>query len=80
MDYVNGNEDRIRKWAELYAIDDTDNQDMDQLYQELMFRVDSIPVTLALAQAIVESGWGTSRFARQGNALFGNGRGGKQGH
>lgn len=71
VDYVNGNEDRIRKWAELYAIDDTDNQDMDQLYQELMFRVDSIPVTLALAQAIVESGWGTSRFARQGNALFG---------
>ncbi|MGB2304826.1 MAG: hypothetical protein ACPH6D_09580, partial [Candidatus Puniceispirillales bacterium] len=56
VDYVNGNEDRIRKWAELYAIDDTDNQDMDQLYQELMFRVDSIPVTLALAQAIVESG------------------------
>ncbi len=70
-DYANDNEERIRKWAELYAIDDTDNQDMDQLYQELMLRVDSIPVTLALAQAIVESGWGTSRFARQGNALFG---------
>lgn len=34
-------------------------------------RVDVIPTSLALAQAAVESGWGTSRFARQGNALFG---------
>jgi len=36
-----------------------------------LVRVDAVPVSLALAQAIVESGWGTSRFARQGNALFG---------
>lgn len=34
-------------------------------------RVDIIPADLALAQAAIESGWGTSRFARQGNALFG---------
>lgn len=34
-------------------------------------RVDAIPVSLALAQSAVESGWGTSRFARRGNALFG---------
>ncbi len=39
--------------------------------QELLTYVDSIPTSLALAQAITESGWGTSRFARQGNALFG---------
>ena len=31
----------------------------------------TVPVALALAQAAVESGWGTSRFARQGNSLFG---------
>lgn len=37
----------------------------------LLFRVDEVPVSLALAQSIEESGWGTSRFARQGNALFG---------
>jgi Bax protein len=37
----------------------------------LLQRVDEVPVSLALAQAIVESGWGTSRFAQQGNALFG---------
>lgn len=37
----------------------------------LLTRVDAIPVSLALAQAAEESGWGTSRFAREGNALFG---------
>ena len=37
----------------------------------LLARVDTIPPSLALAQAAIESGWGTSRFARQGNALFG---------
>jgi len=46
---------------------------------ELMFRMDIIPASLALAQAAKESGWGTSRFALEGNALFGqwtwNGKG-----
>ncbi|MDF1748883.1 MAG: glucosaminidase domain-containing protein [Alphaproteobacteria bacterium] len=37
----------------------------------LLRRVDGVPPSLALAQAAVESGWGTSRFAREGNALFG---------
>jgi Bax protein len=40
-------------------------------YVELLNRVDIIPPSLALAQAASESGWGTSRFAREGNALFG---------
>ncbi len=39
--------------------------------EELLRRVDAVPVSLALAQSIEESGWGTSRFARLGNALFG---------
>ena len=34
-------------------------------------RMDTIPVSIALAQAANESGWGTSRFALEGNALFG---------
>jgi len=34
-------------------------------------RMDTVPVSLALAQAAKETGWGTSRFAQQGNALFG---------
>lgn len=37
----------------------------------LLLRLDEIPVSLIMAQAIQESGWGTSRFAREGNALFG---------
>jgi len=38
---------------------------------KLKMRMDIIPVSLALAQAANESGWGTSRFALEGNALFG---------
>lgn len=38
---------------------------------DLLVRVDVIPPSLALAQAIEESGWGTSVYARKGNALFG---------
>lgn len=38
---------------------------------DLLVRVDTIPVSLALAQAANESGWGTSRFALEGNAIFG---------
>src|SRR6516164_1351012 len=38
---------------------------------ELQMRVDIVPPSLALAQAADESGWGTSRFAEQGNSLFG---------
>ena len=34
-------------------------------------RMDIVPVSLALAQAAKETGWGTSRFAQEGNALFG---------
>ena len=33
--------------------------------------MDEVPVSLALAQAAKETGWGTSRFAQEGNALFG---------
>jgi Bax protein len=38
---------------------------------EMVRRSDIIPPSLALAQAAEESGWGTSRFAIEGNALFG---------
>ena len=42
-----------------------------ELLDELTRRVDIVPPSLALAQAAVESGWSTSRFADMGNALFG---------
>ena len=37
----------------------------------LKVRMDEVPVSLAIAQAAKETGWGTSRFALKGNALFG---------
>ena len=37
----------------------------------LLSKIDAVPVSLVLAQAAAESGWGTSRFALEGNALFG---------
>ena len=37
----------------------------------LKIRMDEIPVSLAIAQGAKETGWGTSRFALEGNALFG---------
>ena len=39
--------------------------------EELLMKVDIIPVSIALAQAAIESGWGTSRFSIEGNALYG---------
>ena len=39
--------------------------------RELLRRMDLVPPSLALAQAAEESGWGTSRFVMEGNALFG---------
>ena len=47
-----------------YKIEDRD-------LSKLKMRMDVIPVSIALAQAANESGWGTSRFALEGNALFG---------
>ena len=47
-----------------YKIEDGD-------LSKLKMRMDIIPVSVALAQAANESGWGTSRFALEGNALFG---------
>ena len=47
-----------------YKIDDKD-------LGKLKMRMDIVPVSIAIAQAANESGWGTSRFALEGNALFG---------
>ncbi|WP_161958671.1 glucosaminidase domain-containing protein [Ferruginivarius sediminum] len=48
-------------------VETLDDIDMD----DLLRRVDVVPPSLAVTQSILESGWGTSRFARKGNALFG---------
>ena len=56
--------------ADKYGVDDVSVELTDRL-DILLSRVDVIPVDLALAQAAEESAWGMSRFARDGNALFG---------
>jgi len=60
----------LEKWAELYGIK-VAGRDVDTIARVLSKRVRPVPISLALAQAAVESGWGTSRFVMEGNALFG---------
>ena len=56
--------------AKIYKIE-LNLTDVDERYDWADERVLPIPISLALAQAAIESGWGTSRFSIQGNALFG---------
>jgi len=64
----NSNSDIEKKWLEKkykqYGVKQND-------LSTLKIRMDEIPVSLAIAQAAKETGWGTSRFALKGNALFG---------
>ena len=62
--------EKLQQWAQLYRIKNQP-KDIDQLGAALLERVNTVPVSIALGQAAIESGWGTSRFALQGNALFG---------
>ncbi len=74
-------EDRawLRRLAVRYEVGDgadasAANASVEHLIEPLLRRVDTIPPSLALAQAAVESGYGSSRFAVQGNALYGQWR------
>ncbi len=64
----NSNTDIEKKWLEKkykqYGVKQND-------LSTLKVRMDEIPISLAIAQAAKETGWGTSRFALKGNALFG---------
>ena len=64
----NNTSSRDKAWVELkfkqYGIKNND-------LAKLKIRMDEIPVSLAIAQAAKETGWGSSRFAQEGNALFG---------
>jgi Bax protein len=59
----------IARIAERYRVDGDLNDPATR--DTLLRRVDVVPVTLVLAQAAKESGWGTSRFALESNNLFG---------
>ena len=61
----------ILKLAELYKVKTGEDKSMTSVIDELWQKVDIIPVSLALGQSAVESGWGTSRFAAAGNAMYG---------
>ena len=62
----------LREIVEAYKVAEgkTDLTDH-SLHDKILSRVDTVPPSLVLAQAAEESGWGTSRFAVEGNALFG---------
>ncbi len=64
---------RLKLLAQKYRVDNIYD------YNKLLIRVNIVPPSLALAQAAVESGWGTSRFVREGNNLFGHWTYGKNG-
>ena len=57
--------------ADTYDIPFNEDTEFQTAIAELMLRVDTIPTALALVQAAKESAWGTSKFAIQGNNLFG---------
>ncbi|MFL2509622.1 MAG: glucosaminidase domain-containing protein [Alphaproteobacteria bacterium] len=56
--------------ADKYLIE-TNNQHKIDIVDKLLLSVNIIPTSIVLAQAATESGWGTSRFAKEYNALFG---------
>lgn len=65
---------REREWvfnlAKIYGLEESGANDR-EIVNELVLRVDVIPVSLALAQAANESAWGTSRFVLEGYNIFG---------
>ena len=61
---------RLKALARDYAVEWDDKASV-AMIDELKRRVDLVPVPLVLVQAAKESGWGTSRFALEGNNLFG---------
>lgn len=61
--------ERLAALARRYRIDP--QQPLETQLAELLYRVDGVPAGLVMAQAANESGWGTSRFSREVNNLFG---------
>ena len=70
---------KIEYLAKKYKVKDFKNinfsnitmSNLSKINKELSIKINKIPISLILAQSIIESGWGSSRFAQEGNALFG---------
>ena len=60
----------VNSLARLYKVDEKKTE-LDDIFDELLIKVDEIPISLALVQAANESAWGTSRFALDANNFFG---------
>ncbi len=79
MFFKKGNFKKLKIFCKKYKIKTIDcnninslnNDKLKTLQNILLNRVNVLPISMMLAQAIVESGWGGSRFAQKGNALFG---------
>ena len=77
--FKKGNVKKLKIFCKKYKIKNIDcdnlnslnNTKLITLQNSLLNRVNVFPISMMLAQAIVESGWGGSRFAQKGNALFG---------
>lgn len=69
-DSVNADQQQwVNELAALYNI--KPESQLSTTINSLLVNVDTVPPSLVLAQAAIESGWGTSRFAKEGNNLFG---------
>ena len=63
--------DWIQREAVFYEAIKEDEKVDSLVFDDLLTRMDVIPVSLVLSQTALESGWGTSRFTSEGNSLFG---------
>lgn len=61
---------KLQNWAERYDVEYQED-DLLATANALLLHLDQIPLSMVLAQAAMESAWGTSRFATEGNNYFG---------
>lgn len=66
------NERNLKKLREKFHVTYKTYPDDAKAIEILLLRVDTIPPAMVLAQAAIESGWGTSRFAEEAHNLFGH--------
>lgn len=69
--YAENDLQTLAEYAGIYKLKADESWDADRYFSALDVRIRPVPIGLALTQAAVESGWGGSRFALEGNALFG---------
>ena len=63
--------EQLERLRQDFGVDKEDYPSDAKAIDVLLLRVDAIPPAMVLAQAAIESGWGTSTFAQEGNNLFG---------